>query len=37
MKKKMMKAVPASKMTKVKSPKSMMNKAMGKGMSCKKK
>jgi hypothetical protein len=37
MKKKMTKAVSASKATKVKSPKSMMNKSMGKGMSCKKK
>jgi hypothetical protein len=36
MKKKMTKAVPASKMTKVKAPKSMMNKSMGKGMSKKK-
>ena len=36
MKKKMTKATPASKTTKVKSPKSMMNKSMGKGMSKKK-
>jgi hypothetical protein len=37
MKKTMTKAVPASKMNKIKSPKSMMNKSMGKGMSSKKK
>jgi hypothetical protein len=36
MKKTMKKATPASKMTKVQSPKSMMNKSMGKGMSKKK-
>jgi len=37
MKKTMTKAVPASKMMKGKSPKAMMNKSMGKGMSSKKK